>query len=239
VPDGLGRVVVRPLARRWLSNSRSSWRSLAFPGAVGRVSAPGIDPDRILLLGGGITVGWGMNSHEDALGGHLARAISAATGRGVIMDVVADDILAGVPALPASILRLLRTVDAVVITPGDVDAILGLPAAIYRRRLEKVIDQITETAPANVRIFIVATVPLDTVVTLPRAVRSLASRLGAALDEKARRLCQERHNSIFVPFSPIGVAGREGTGRTYAAWAGLIAPPVARQLDSCTDRPIR
>ena len=237
--DLLRQAVVRPIARHWLSNSRLSWRSLMSPESSGSVSVPGPDPDRILLVGGGISVGWGMSSHDDALGGYLARSISTATGRGITIDVVTDDILSGSAELPSGVTRILRTADAVVITPGDVDAILFLPGAIYRRRLENALDQMTAAGPANMRIFIVATPPLRTVIALPRVFRPWAARLGAALNDRARQLCRERRNTIFVPFSPSGIAGREGTGRTYSAWAELIAPSVARQLDSCNDRSIR
>ena len=237
--DLLRRAFVRPLALHWLSNSRLSWRSLVSPESPGSISVAGPDPDRILLVGGGISVGWGTSSHADALGGHLTRFISAATGRGVAMDVITDDILSGSAELPSGVSRILRTVDAVVITPGDIDAILFLPAAIYRRQLENTLAQMTAAGPANMRIFIVGTVPLPAAIALPRAIRPWAAGLGAALNGIARQLCQGMPNTIFVPFSPTGIAGREGTGRTYSAWAKLIAPPIACQLDSCTNRSIR
>lgn len=231
--------IVRTLAQRWLSNSPSSWRSLISPDSPAAVAVAGPDPDRILLIGGGISVGWGMKTHNDALGGHLTKSISMATGRGVSMDVMTDDILTGTAALPSDVTRVLRAVDAVIITPGDVDAMLLLPTVIYRRRLEQVLDQVIEAAPVNVRVFVVAIAPLSTVVALPRPLRRLASRLGVALDQKARQVCLHRDNAVFVPFSPTGIAGREGSGRTYAAWAGLIAPCVSQHLDSCSGRSIR
>jgi hypothetical protein len=239
VLDWLRRAIVSPLAQHWLSHSRSSWRSLPSPEASGAVSAPGPDPDRILLVGGGISVGWGTESHQDALGGHLARGISAATDRGVVMDIVADDILSTSPELPAEVLRLLRTVDAVILTPGDVDVLLFLPAALYAQRLESMIDQMTEVAPANTRIFIVATAPLRAAIALPLLLRPWASRLGSALNARARRLCREKANTIFIPFAPAGIAGRGGSGRTYAAWAEVISPAIASQLNSCEDTSIR
>lgn len=155
------------------------------------------------------------------------------------MDVVTDDILRTSAPLSPDVTRVLRAVDAVVITPGDVDAILFLPGATYRRRLEKVLDQMTETAPANMRVFIVATVPLNAVITVPQIIRPLASRLGATLDHSAKRVCKERHNAQFIPFAPAVAAGRGGSGRTYAAWADLIAPSISHQLDSSSGKPIR
>lgn len=235
----LRHAVVRPLALHWLSTSRSSWRSLPSPHSTGSVSVPGPDPDRILLVGGGISVGWGTSSHDDALAGHLARSISLSTGRGAVVDVVTDDILSGNAELPVHVTQILRTVDAVVITPGDLDSILFLPAAVYRGRLERALDQITDAAPANMRVFVVGTAPLQKVLTLPGVSRIWAPKLGDALNATARRLCDDRPNAIFVPFSPRDIAGREGTGRTYSAWAELIAPPMGRQLNSCTERSIR
>jgi hypothetical protein len=237
--DSVLDAVIRPVALHWLSHSRASWRSLPSPKPNDSVTATGSDPDRVLLVGGGISVGWGMGSHDDALAGHLARAISSATGRGVVMDVVTEDILSDRAELPAEVTRILRTVDAVILTPGDLDSILCLPAATYRRRLASVLDQLTNAGPANLRIFIVATAPLHSVIPLSGVARWLSSRITGRLDLTAQKVCDARTNAIFVQFSPRRIAGRTGTGRTYSAWAGLIAPSVARQLDSCTDRSIR
>ena len=50
--------------------------------------ASGNNPDRMLLLGSGPAMGYGVLSHDLALPGQLARQISAASGRGVTVDVV-------------------------------------------------------------------------------------------------------------------------------------------------------
>lgn len=60
-------VIVRPLVRLWLSTSSQSWRALPQPTDSPVVHAAGADPDRVLLIGSGINVGYGVVSHDLAL----------------------------------------------------------------------------------------------------------------------------------------------------------------------------
>lgn len=88
-----------------------------------RVHAAGVNPDRVLVFGTGMAVGWGALSHELALPGYLARSLAQRTGRGADVDVIASvkgscdtlvDLLAGVP---------LSSYDAVVVILGVSDAL--------------------------------------------------------------------------------------------------------------------
>ena len=106
--------IVRPAVQRWHSTSEMSWRSLPSPTATARIEVAGPDPDRVLLVGGGMTVGWGMTSHDQALAGHLARQLSVLTGRGVSLDVMAHDILCHEGTLGPALSLLLPTFDAIV-----------------------------------------------------------------------------------------------------------------------------
>ena len=51
-----------------------------------RTLAVGIDPLRVLVFGGGIAVGYGVRTRDEALDGPLARIIADATGRGVVIE---------------------------------------------------------------------------------------------------------------------------------------------------------
>ena len=46
------------------------------------VNVPGPDPDRLLVVGGGIAVGFGVLSHELGIAGHVARQVSVRPGAG-------------------------------------------------------------------------------------------------------------------------------------------------------------
>ena len=45
--------IANPIARFWLATSAQSWRQLPTPSDTPLVHAPGVDSDRVLLLGSG------------------------------------------------------------------------------------------------------------------------------------------------------------------------------------------
>ena len=235
----LRETVVRPVVERWLINSDRSWRALESPDSSSVVSLAGPDPDRILLVGGGINAGWGENSHESALAGSLARHIVPTTGRGLRIDVVVDDILSGTGRLGSRVASLLRTIDAVVVTPGDLDALLLLSPALYRRQVERVLESITERAPAGAQIFVLGSVPLTSLIPLSPMLRWMTTWLAGTLDNEARHACTARTNAAFISLRPDSAPDREPVVTSYENWAGMIAPTISERLDSCSDTPIR
>ena len=76
------RSIVSAAIGPWMT-SIYRWRSLVASLPVRPVDepvshAPGLDPDRVLLIGNGLAVGWGVLIHDLALPGFLSRALSAA-----------------------------------------------------------------------------------------------------------------------------------------------------------------
>lgn len=61
---------------------------LMDPGShVGvRTTAAGRDPIRVLVLGAGLAVGYGVRTRDDAFDGPLTHAVAALTGRGVVLE---------------------------------------------------------------------------------------------------------------------------------------------------------
>ncbi len=230
--EKLRELVVRPAVTRWLATSASSWTTGARPDAQEVLTSDGPDPDRILVLGGGVATGWGQSSHEHAFSGFLTRRIAELTGRGVFTQVVVDDVLASESALSSPITSALRSVDAIVVTPGDLDSLLMLPPAAYRRRVGSLIDRITALAPASARIFVVGLVPLATVIAMPHLAACATRKLGRDLDIQARRAIQSRPNATFVPLSPHQMLPTATQIERNAAWAALAAPVMTTQLDS-------
>jgi hypothetical protein len=73
----LGFTVIVPAARLWKWGRQSELRYVPRPGGRSQVHSAGVDPDRVLLMGSGMAVGWGVTSHDVGLGGALARALTA------------------------------------------------------------------------------------------------------------------------------------------------------------------
>jgi len=51
-----------------------------------RTLAVGLDPIRVLVFGGGLAVGYGVRTRDQAFDGPLVRLIADATGRGVVLE---------------------------------------------------------------------------------------------------------------------------------------------------------
>jgi hypothetical protein len=56
------------------------------PPPGGRVTIPGADPTRVLLVGAGLAVGYGVTDRNNALDGALGRVIATLTRRGVTVE---------------------------------------------------------------------------------------------------------------------------------------------------------
>ena len=216
--------LVNPLVRLWLATSEQSWRRLPRPVDSSTVHAPGADADRLLLMGSGIAVGYGVMSHDLALAGNLARALSARTGRGVSIDVAV-----GPDITPTTARRLLPDLDldrfdAVVLSIGGLEGLTLMPAEMWRLQLTELLDQLRASATPSLKIFLVETgVPLLS--GLPPLSRSLVSSQVARLNRESQQLCAVRGDATFVAFDPAqgdlnSLAGRS----TYVDWARLIAP---------------
>lgn len=229
--ESLRRAFVLPPLRSWLKSSVHSWRSLPRPTGKQSASAPGLNPDRVLLVGSGIAVGYGASTHDLALAGQLARELSRLTGRGAHVDVIVRDEMTGNDVRNSLDGKWLRSVDTIVATPGGPETLLLHSPRAWRKQIDGLLDYITSHAPASLHVFIVGVPPLSTLVPLPRWLATLAERSTRGINAELSLACASRRNVSFVPFKPAERAGRTGTGRTYLHWAELIAPLVAGQLE--------
>ncbi|MBX3099736.1 MAG: GAF domain-containing protein [Salinibacterium sp.] len=182
-------------------------------------------------MGSGIAVGYGALSHDLALGGNLARELSARTGRGATVDIIGDSF-----SPPAEVWRRLDNLDlarfdAIVFTLGGLEGLYLMPARRWRRQLDKLLAQLHSAAPARLAIVLVESgVPL--LGGTPRFSRARLRRHSAIINAEMREACARFTNTTFVEFNPpegdiTMVKGRS----TYRDWAQLIAPELARVLD--------
>lgn len=221
----------RPFVRAWITESALSWRSLPVPADTPLAHAAGSDPDRVLLIGSGPTVSYGVASHNLGLAGHLARALAGLTGRGASVRIVASGDIT-VPGATATIRDFdLERFGAIVSTLGGMEALTFFPTAQWRAQLDEFIGAST------VPVFVVGVAPISSIIRMPRLFGRIASRHGRLINEQSEAACAATEHATFVPFFPtpgdaVSLAGRA----TYAQWAGLIAPSVAAGLRM---RPVR
>ncbi|AMM20067.1 hypothetical protein AX769_07690 [Frondihabitans sp. PAMC 28766] len=201
------------------------------PDDAPQAHAPGIDPDRILIFGNGAAVGWGVRSHDLALPGHLARKLSALTGRGVDVDVVADPVVTIRSAAQAVPVDRLGGYDAVVIVLGVSDALRLTSLGRWKQGLLELLDVIDANAHETCEIVLVGIHRPSSIAAFSVREAGLVDRHGERLDEVTRQICEARTRTHFVePPELTAELAPAGTDR-FRLWAQDHAAMLAPLLD--------
>jgi hypothetical protein len=223
--------ITRPFVRLWLASSQHSWRQLPTPADAPIAHAAGANPDRILLVGSGIAVGYGVLSHELALGGAIARAVTARTGRGTDVETIASPELSPASARTALQGVALSRFDAVAIALGGPEALYLTPRWAWRERLRDLFDWIRASAP-DVLVFVIALPRPPRILTLPPVYREVVARQGERLNQDARALAAARRDFHYIKFVPNRTdLATMASRHMYEGWASRIAPAMVGPLN--------
>lgn len=229
---------VSPLVRG-LIRQRNRWfdrhLGLPRPEGVARAHAPGVSPDRVLLFGSGPAVGWGVRSHDLGLAGHLARAVSQATGRGVDVDVVADPTMRTADARRVLGDRDLTRYDAVVVVTGINDALEMTDVTKWRRAFVDLLVHIeTETGGASSPVLVTGVQAPSEVTVFRIAGGGLVDRHAAEVNTIIRDVCST-HPRVHVLMPPSPLSGQDDRDQLiakYARWGEAQAEMLAPMLDA-------
>jgi len=228
----LAHALLGPFIAAWLRTSGASWRLLGSPGERQQARAAGPNADRVLLIGSGIAVGYGVASSDLALGGSIARAVSALTGRGLAVDTVAKFGLrvTGVPRVLDEF--DLTRFDGVLLTLGTDEALHLVTARAFRGQLAQLAEWLDHNSPTRLGVALVGIPDITSIMRLPRQIRRLVKRQCARLDAEVVAACRRHERLTYLPFVPARAnLQRDGDSRFYLAWAALLAPGVAAMLD--------
>ena len=234
IARGITGLFVEPI----LTNAVRSWGHMPRPSGDPHVYAMGSDPDRILMIGAGAVRGVGVTSYDLGVGGHLARKLSALTGRGAEVELL------GVQGLTvAGATKLLPDVelsrfDALVLMLGTRETVTLRSARAWRRDIREFLERVTASAPPTLSIFVVGIPPLTTLLQLGSNLDATVMRQISELNAGTREAC-EQTGAYYVPFNPkIDVERMTfGDTATYAAWAEPIAMHMYRSLDAAISVP--
>ena len=201
-------------------------------GRAPRTVEIGPDPIRVLVFGGGLAVGNGVRSRQEAFDAPLARLIAERSGRGVIIEnravqhIRLHETAASLGAVGG------HTYHAMIWCPSFAEGLERLRLSSWREGLARMIDELrsAETVP-----IVLTHMPLPAG-RHPAAViaRPWVHRLNRVIDDAAR--AHERVAA--VPTEPFIAAeiGQQVTGPAYfAAVAEHLAAPV---LDLLGIRPL-
>jgi hypothetical protein len=222
--------LLAPFAAGWGRRVRTELDVVPHPFDAARQFVGGPDPDRVLVLGNGPAIGFGVLAQELALPGHLARRLALLTGRGASVDVAArrGTTAATAPALLADV--RVAQYDAVVVCIGSSDAYDLLPAERWRSDLGQLVDALRAATSPTTVIAVLGIRPLQR----PNAA---LGRAGALVDGHARRLdalardvCGRRDGVVHIAVDALLTEAPTGsTG--YEALATGIAQVLAQHLD--------
>lgn len=221
-----------PVMRTWAASAGAGLGHVPRPTDDPHAHSPGTDSDRILVFGSGPAVGWGVLSHDLALPGSIARALSTRSRRGADVDVVFNPLTtANSAAAEVTGLRLWRY-DAIVVTLGGNDALTLTSLGAWRRELGEFLRLLEGTSSRSTRIFMLGIQSIRSVPSFDSPLGSIADRHAAVLNRATAELCESVPRTTFVPLTDRANSSRERfrTAADYRHWAGLIADAMVCPL---------
>lgn len=223
-----------PVMRAFVAAQTLAYNLVPRPMDAPQAHSPGTDSDRILIFGSGAAVGWGVLSHDLALPGALARALSARSGRGVDVDVVASpSITVSTAVRELAGLRLWRF-DAIVVTLGARDATNLMSIRVWRRELSALLQLLERDSSRTTHIFVLATQPIRSLPAFNSPLGSVAARHALALDRATAEVCSTLRRTTLVAMTAAvtEVPERYRSSAAYRDWAELLADSMAAILDA-------
>lgn len=213
-----------PVMQAWAAGAGSGLGNVPRPTDAPHAHSPGTDTRRVLIFGSGPAVGWGVPSHDLALPGCLARALSERSGRGAEVDVVCSAQTTARSAAHETRGLRLRRYDSIVVTLGGNDALTLTSVRGWRRDLGGLLRLLEETSAPSTRIFMLGIQPVRSFPAFDGPLGGIAERHGTRLNEATAQLCTTLARTSFVPLTvPVTSPDRFSTGADYPHWAGLVA----------------
>jgi lysophospholipase L1-like esterase len=184
---------------------------------------------RLLAFGDSIIAGTGVAALVDAMPGQLARALAERHGARVEWRALgtngwtAADLLAALDRLEGT-----PEPDWIFLSVGVNDTTSLTLGRAYRERLSRLLDVLTERAPAAT-VLLAGIPPMQRFPALPEPLATVFGWRAARLDGIAARVARERprvrHLPTPVPDDPAAFAadGYHPNAAACALWAGAVA----------------
>jgi hypothetical protein len=222
----------RAAAKLWYTKMIYVQQSVPVPRDSPVITSGADDPDRVLLIGNGPTHGWGTVTHELALTGQLARALTRRTTHPTDIRYIGDEMmpLAAVHAWIGE--TALAPYDLVLVVLSMNDAIRLTPAAEYRADMVRLLDRLAAETKPSARIVVAGIQDVDSLAEY----RGLAARLGQRradlLNAITRELVGQHDGFEFLAHrAPKAEPGRPyGSPALYAEWSEVFADACAPAL---------
>lgn len=225
-------VVSAMWSRAILSHRSRLMHDVPRPPSDGVVHAGGPGGERVLLIGGGPAVGWGVLTHEVALAGHLARRVARDLDSGVDVVVHADPRMLA-RDLPDALEHLddLSSFSAAVITVGVNDALTATATSAWTTSLRRALGVLEASGIDPARVVLLGIQTVSTIPTYAGRVGARADRHRNRLNAASSRLLSRAGCARLAMLSdPQPGTDRYRDSTVYAQWAGDLAPAVVAAL---------
>ncbi|WP_375406814.1 GAF domain-containing protein, partial [uncultured Amnibacterium sp.] len=224
---------VRAAAKLWYTKMIYVQQSVPVPRDSPVITSGADDPDRVLLIGNGPTHGWGTVTHELALTGQLARALTRRTTRPVDIRYIGDEMmpLAAVDAWIGD--TALAPYDLVLVVLSMNDAVRLTRAADYRADMARLLDRLSQESKPSARIVVAGIQDVDSLAEY----RGVAARIGQRRADLLNAITQElvgRYDGFeyLAHRAPQAEPGRPyGSPALYAEWSEVFADACAPALE--------
>jgi hypothetical protein len=222
-----------PVVRIWAVGRNAELAGIPRPNDLPRAEVLGPDGDRVLILGAGPALGRGVNTHQLALPGALARALTALTGRGTDVDVITDpgfNIRNIGDAVDAT---TFWRFDAIVLTPGVTDTLAFTSVQVWEKHLVSLLAKLGALAP-KMEMFVVGIPPVRSIPGFDTPMGGLVGRHAESIDRVSSAVCSRLSKATFVPLSALPKRSdeRHRAPEDYTRWGRELAVIIAPLLDA-------
>ncbi|MDJ0376633.1 GAF domain-containing protein [Cryobacterium sp. PH31-L1] len=196
----------------------------------------------MLILGGGPAAGWGVTSHDLALPGSLARALSTRTGRGTDVTLVADPfgLLDELPNLLIG--QDLSRINAVVVFVGVNDALNLTAEKAWERNMGLLLRALERETSNETSVYVMDIQPIRSIPVFDSLLGSIANAHARRLTARTERVCRSIRRAVYLPLIEktilvsAPVSGRYRNSSDYRLWGEFLAGEMAARLDLAHDR---
>jgi GAF domain-containing protein len=228
--------------RVWAEGAGAELVKVPRPLDAPRARAAGREMERVLLFGTGPAVGWGVSTHDLALPGALARAMSAQSGRGTTVDLAARPGLTAADAADFLLTVDLSRYDVVFVIIGVNDAVALTPVRSWREDLGEVLSILDEKTAPDARSFLVGIQPIRSIPVFNSRFGSVANGRARELNDASIALTTElgRTGYVALPAPPPGDPQRYRSPAAYVFWARTLATALSTpsaHREASIDRP--
>lgn len=224
--------------RAWYAFRMLRLRTQPQPKDVPAVRTGDPLADRILLVGNGPSHGWGVLTHQLALTGQLADAVSARTGRACDADLVGAESMNLRAALAWIGDRDLSTADSIVLVLGTNDALRFTALNVWEQELYALLNGIESRVRADTIITLVGIPPMTSFGAYSGAIARLSERHRRRLNASTKRIAGARRvDYLDLPLA-ASTGGPGSSAAVYREFAARIADDIAPKLVEARPLPV-